>query len=69
MPAYQSPADQYYALQAAGWSDADIIAQYGANSPVGRIIATLNRGNQSTPNADGYRYQYPTTPRAERNYA
>lgn len=69
MPAYQSPADQYYALQAAGWSDADIIAQYGANSPVGRIIATLNRWNQAAPNADGYRYQYPATPRAERSYA
>ena len=68
MPTYQSPADQYYALQAAGWSDADIIAQYGANSPVGRIIATLNRWNQATPNASGYRYQYPTTPRAERSY-
>lgn len=69
MPTYQSPADQYYALQAAGWSDADIIAQYGVNSPVGRIIATLNRWNQATPNASGYRYQYPTTPRRDRSYA
>lgn len=69
MPAYQSPADQYYALRAQGLSDADIIAQYGLDSPVGRIIALQNRYNAATPNDAGYRYQYPTTPRRERSYA
>lgn len=62
MPAYQSPADQYYALRAQGLSDADIIAQYGLDSPVGRIIALQNRYNAATPNAQGYRYQYPAAP-------
>ena len=58
MPAYQSPADQYYALRASGLSDADILAQYGPNSPVGRIIALQNRYAQATPDAYGYRYQF-----------
>lgn len=69
MPAYQSPADQYYALRAQGLSDADILAQYGLDSPVGRIIALHNRYNAATPNDAGYRYQYPTVPRRERSYA
>lgn len=69
MPTYLSPADQYYALQAAGWSDADIIRQYGPDSPVGRIIALQNRYNATTPNDAGYRYQYPATPRRDRSYA
>ena len=58
MPAYQSPADQYYALRASGLSDADILAQYGPNSPVGRIIALNNRYAQAAPDASGYRYQF-----------
>lgn len=69
MPAYQSPADQYYALRAQGLSDADILAQYGPDSPVGRIIALHNRYNAATPNSSGYRYQYPATPRRDRSYA
>ena len=69
MPAYQSPADQYYALRAQGLSDADILAQYGPDSPAGRIIALQNRYNAATPNDAGYRYQYPTVPRRERSYA
>ena len=68
MPAYQSPADQYYALRAQGLSDVDILAQYGPSSPVGRIIALQNRYRTATPDDSGYRYQYPATPRRDRSY-
>lgn len=55
-----TPADMLYSLRNQGWSDQQIMATYGPDDPMVRIMQLENRWNQAQPGTGGYRYQPPT---------